>query len=121
MGIVSPIGEAVEVFWRHLLEGDLGIAPMKAYWASEFRKRALGGGRGRLFGSQPVPPAALRNTDRFTQFAMAATVQALDQAQLEPPQERTAVIVGNTMGAFPLVAQAQTALLNPAAAPYRPN
>ena len=30
MGIVSPIGEAVEVFWQHLLEGKCGIAPMKA-------------------------------------------------------------------------------------------
>ena len=59
----------------------------------------------------PIPPAALRNTDRFTQFAMVATAEALRQARLDPPAERTAVIVGNTMGGFPLVAQAQTRLL----------
>ena len=59
----------------------------------------------------PIPPVALRNTDRFTQFAMVATTEALGQARLDPPAERTAVIVGNTMGGFPLVAQAQTRLL----------
>ena len=105
MGIVSPIGTGTEVFWQNLLEGKCGIAPIKisgpklsgnALWAAvadDFLDRS------------PIPPGALRNTDRFTQFAMAATSEAFRQARLDPPAERTAVVVGNTMGGFPLVAQ----------------
>jgi 3-oxoacyl-[acyl-carrier-protein] synthase II len=69
-----------------------------AFWAAvpdDFLKRA------------PLPASALRNTDLFTQYAMVATDEALRHAQLDPPQ-RTAVIVGNTMGGFPFVADSQT-------------
>ena len=105
--IVSPIGGTVESFWQSLLQGKRGIARMtdgaavsgNALWAAvpdEFLDQTL------------LAPAELRNTDRFTQYAMAATAEALERARLEPPSERTAVIIGNTMGGFPLVADSQT-------------
>ncbi|MGC9991462.1 MAG: beta-ketoacyl-[acyl-carrier-protein] synthase family protein [Candidatus Cybelea sp.] len=111
MGIVSPIGEAIDVFWQHLLEGKRGIAPMKESGPQVSGNGLWAAVADDFLDRSPVPPAALRNTDRFTQFAMVATAQALAQAQLDPPEERTAVIVGNTMGGVPLVAQAQTGLL----------
>src|SRR5579863_1335627 len=58
-----------------------------------------------------LPPAALRNTDRFTQYAMVATAEALRRANYDAPARRTAVIIGNTMGGFPLVADTQTRFL----------
>ncbi len=105
--MVSPIGCTVESFWRNLLDGKRAIAPMdngarvsgNALWAAvsdEFLQHT------------GLPAGALRNTDRFTQYAMAATAQALRQSDFDPPAERTAVIIGNTMGGFPLVADAQT-------------
>jgi 3-oxoacyl-[acyl-carrier-protein] synthase II len=104
---VSPIGCTVESFWRNLLDGKRAIAPMgdgarvsgNALWAAvsdDFLQHT------------GLPQGALRNTDRFTQYAMAATAQALRRARFDPPAERTAVIIGNTMGGFPLVAEAQT-------------
>ena len=110
VGVVSPIGCTVESFWRNLLDGKRAIAPMSqdarvsgnALWAAvsdDFLKQAA------------LPPGALRNTDRFTQFAMVAADEALRGARYEPPAERTAVIIGNTMGGFPLVAEAQTRFL----------
>lgn len=53
----------------------------------------------------------LRNTDRFTQYALIAAAQAVEGARLDPPSSTTGVIIGNTMGGFPLVAEAQTRLL----------
>lgn len=111
MGVVSPIGAGTGAFWRHLIEGKRGIGPMKASGL-----KLSGNGLWAAVGDDflehsPLPPAAIRNTDRFTQFAMAATAEALAQSRLDPPAERTAVIVGNTMGGFPLVAEAQTRLL----------
>ncbi|MGC1382082.1 MAG: beta-ketoacyl synthase N-terminal-like domain-containing protein, partial [Candidatus Baltobacteraceae bacterium] len=110
MGIVSPIGSRVEAFWRRLLEGRHAIAPI------------AGGSRlsgNMLWAAVPddfldgstLPPGALRNTDRFTQYAMVATHEALGRAGLNPP-DRTAVILGNTMGGFPFVAESQTRFLD---------
>src|SRR5579863_3224773 len=107
VGVVSPIGCTVESFWRNLIDGKRAIAPGpvgarvsgNALWAAvsdDFLEHVA------------LPPATLRNTDRFTQYAMAATAEALRHAQYDPPAERTAVIIGNTMGGFPLVAEAQT-------------
>jgi 3-oxoacyl-[acyl-carrier-protein] synthase II len=110
MGVVSPIGSTAASFWRHLIEGTRAIAPMRdgarltgnAFWAAV--------GDDFLTGSS-LPRSALRNTDRFTQYAMVATNEALECAALEPPAA-TAVIVGNTMGGFPFVAESQTRFLD---------
>jgi 3-oxoacyl-[acyl-carrier-protein] synthase II len=110
MGIVTPIGSRTGTFWRHLLEGKRAIAP--------FDGGAALSGNG-LWAAVPkefshdgrLTPTVVRNTDRFTQYALAATQEAIDQAGLDPPAARTAVIVGNTMGGFPLVAETQTRFL----------
>ncbi|HVN69167.1 MAG TPA: beta-ketoacyl-[acyl-carrier-protein] synthase family protein [Candidatus Binatia bacterium] len=112
MGIVSPIGSGAGTFWRNLLAGRRAIAPMpnarnrtgNALWAAV--------PDGFLDGS-PLPRTALKNTDRFTQYAMTAACEALANARLDPP-EATAVVVGNTMGGFPFVAEAQTKFLGDA-------
>jgi 3-oxoacyl-[acyl-carrier-protein] synthase II len=106
-GVVTPIGSTIESFWKNLLDGKRAIAPMpersrvsgNALWAAvpdDFLEHAS------------LPPNVIRNTDRFTQYAMVATGEALRHANLDPPAERTAVIIGNTMGGFPQVADAQS-------------
>jgi 3-oxoacyl-[acyl-carrier-protein] synthase II len=111
LGIVSPIGSPTASFWRNLLDGKRAIAPMadglrlsgNALWA------AVGDD---FLQHSALPRNALRNTDRFTQYAMVAAHEALEQAGLDPPAERTAIIVGNTMGGFSLVAESQTRFLD---------
>ena len=79
LGIVSPIGSTTQSFWRHLLEGRRAIAPMdgderlsgNAFWA------AVGDD---FLEASALPRGALRNTDRFTQYAMVATHEALAHA-----------------------------------------
>src|SRR5579871_619977 len=110
LGIVSPVGSTTASFWRRLLEGKRSIAPMpdgerlsgNRFWA------AVDDG---FLESSSLPRSALRNTDRFTQFAMVAAHEALEQARLDPPSG-TAVILGNTMGGFPFVAESQTRFLD---------
>jgi 3-oxoacyl-[acyl-carrier-protein] synthase II len=111
VGVVSPIGSTVQTFWRHLLEGKRAIAPMPD-------GERLSGNRlwaavdDYFLDGCALPRSALRNTDRFTQYAMVATNEALENARLDPPTETTAVIVGNTMGGFPFVAESQTRFLD---------
>lgn len=107
VGVVSPIGCTVETFWQNLLRGERAISPMAD--SSHVSGNALWAAVPEDFLSQTsLSPAATRNTDRFTQYAMAATAEALERAHLDPPPERTAVVIGNTMGGFPFVAEAQT-------------
>lgn len=111
IGVVSPIGATVDAFWQALTNGERAIAPI------DVPSPALSGNRfwaavpGDFLDESPLPANALRNTDRFTQYAMVASAQALAHARLDPPAERTAVILGNTMGGFPFVAQSQTRFL----------
>lgn len=110
LGIVSPVGSTTASFWRRLLEGRRSIAPMpdgarlsgNRFWAAVDDD---------FLESSSLPRTALRNTDRFTQFAMVAAQEALEQARLDPPSG-TAVILGNTMGGFPFVAESQTRFLD---------
>lgn len=110
VGVVSPIGSTAESFWRHLLDGKRAIAPMpdgarlsgNGFWAAVADD---------FLDHSRLPRSALRNTDRFTQYAMVATQEALAAAQLDPPAP-TAVIIGNTMGGFPFVAESQTRFLD---------
>ena len=111
VGIISPIGSTTGSFWRRLLDGKCAIAPMgdggrlsgNTFWA------AVGDD---FMQQSSLHRSALRNTDRFTQFAMAATQEALECARLDSPNDRTAVVIGNTMGGFPLVAESQTRFLD---------
>jgi 3-oxoacyl-[acyl-carrier-protein] synthase II len=109
MGIVSPVGNSTRSFWQHLLEGRRAIGPIphavalsgNGLWAAVPDS---------FLAESSLPAAAFRNTDRFTQYALEATAQALRAAQLDPPS-RAAVILGNTMGGFPFVAESQTRFL----------
>lgn len=111
LGIVSPIGCSVGTFWQSLLEGRRAIAPMPD--GSQLSGNRLWAAVADDFlDASALPRGALRNTDRFTQYAMAAAHEALGHAELQPAAARTGVIVGNTMGGFPTVAQAQTRFLD---------
>jgi len=110
MGVVSPIGSTTESLWRRLLEGRRAIAPMPD--GAQLSGNALWAAVGDDFlETSQLPRSALRNTDRFTQYAMVAAAEALAQAQVNPPR-KTGVILGNTMGGFPLVAESQTRFLD---------
>ncbi len=111
VGIVSPIGSTADSYWRHLLAGERAIEPMPD--GARLSGNALWAAVGDDFlQASPLPKTALRNTDRFTQYAMVATQDALTNAGIERLDERTAVIIGNTMGGVPLVAESQTRFLD---------
>lgn len=108
-GIVSPIASGADAFWDALLSGRHGFTafphstglPAGGFWAAV--------PDGYLTPMNP-PPGYLRNADRFTQYAVIAAAQALAMAGLELPPAQTAVLLGNTMGGLPLLAQTQMEL-----------
>jgi 3-oxoacyl-[acyl-carrier-protein] synthase II len=63
-----------------------------------------------LVARSDLPPDFTRNADRFTQYAVVTAAQAFSMAGLQTPPPKTAVVLGNTMGGLPLLAQAQMQL-----------
>ncbi len=100
MGILCPVGNTVEEAWNNIKQGNSGIAPIERFDTSHLEVKF--GGEVKNFD----PVAVLgrreaRRTDRITQFALEATRQAMEQAQLEVTDENRwdiGVIMGTGIG-----------------------
>ena len=100
LGCVSPVGNTVEDTWRALLDGKSGAANITHFDASKHKTKFAAEVKGfdgvALFGSRDA-----RRMDRFTQFAMAATLEALEQANYsinESNRDRIGVLIGTGIG-----------------------
>jgi 3-oxoacyl-[acyl-carrier-protein] synthase II len=121
MGLVSPIGNSVEAFGAALKEGKSGVSRISAFDTTDFDVRIAG--EVKDFDPGPwIDKKDARKMARFTQFAAAATDQALRQAGLvtvdeegrrriasEP--EKTGVVLGNGIGGFEIATEAFKKLL----------
>jgi 3-oxoacyl-[acyl-carrier-protein] synthase II len=117
MGIVSPLGTGVELAWKHLLEGKSGISTLTdelaegspiniAGWIKPIEEDANFG----VDISKSISPKEQRRIDRFIQFALIASEEAINQAGWQPQNEmqseRTATIIASGIGGFPAIANA---------------
>lgn len=100
MGIVSPLGNDIDTFWRNLVEGQSGITSIDTFDTSRHKAKIAGVVRDfdgdALFGRKEA-----RRMDRFVQFAIAAAEQAVSHAGLnieESDRERIGVYVGSGTG-----------------------
>ncbi|ANF96817.1 beta-ketoacyl-ACP synthase II [Paenibacillus bovis] len=113
MGIVSPIGNNVDTFWQQLSSGQSGIRSIDAFDTQRYKSTIAGVVQDfdadALFGRKEA-----RRMDRFTQFAIAAADQAIQDAGLDMNQvnrERVGVYVGSGIGGIQsLLDQHQTLL-----------
>ncbi len=81
MGVISPVGLNVSEMWQNLVAGRSGIGPITLYDSSPFNVHIAG----EAHGFDPLnymPAREARRIDRFTQFSLAALVEAQEQAGL---------------------------------------
>jgi 3-oxoacyl-[acyl-carrier-protein] synthase II len=100
LGCVSPVGNNVSETWQALVAGRSGAAPITLFDASLQKTRFAAEVKGfdgvSLFGVREA-----RKMDRFTQFALAATLEALGQARLEIDEsnrDRVGIVIGSGIG-----------------------
>lgn len=103
MGVVAPIGIGIAPFWKSALEGRGGIRSLHAleeFQPETFRSRIAGQVVG--FDSVRFPESVNPDrVDRYAQFALIATQEALADSGLRMEKEnphRVGVIVGAGMG-----------------------
>ncbi|RJP55314.1 MAG: beta-ketoacyl-[acyl-carrier-protein] synthase II [Anaerolineaceae bacterium] len=100
LGCVSPVGNTVAETWSALIAGKSGAAPITHFDASRHKTRFAAEVKGfdgaAMFGAREA-----RKMDRFAQFATAATLEALAQAQFsidESNRDRVGVLIGSGIG-----------------------
>ncbi|OPX19039.1 MAG: beta-ketoacyl-[acyl-carrier-protein] synthase II [Desulfobacca sp. 4484_104] len=113
LGLITPLGVGVEASWQHLLEGRSGIGPISRFDAKGFDTRIAG----EVKDFQPeafIPAKLTRRTDLFSQFALAASVMAMQDAGLTITDElspQIGTIVGCGLGGLNTIEKYHAILL----------
>ena len=114
LGCVTPLAESAEDLFSALQQGKSGISTIDSFDVSEYPVRF--GGQIKNFNvTKYVDQRESKRMDRFTQFAMAATAQAVKDSGLDFAGEnpfRTGVIVGTGIGGIKEIEEQHTRLLN---------
>ena len=98
LGMVTPLGNDRCSTWEAMVEGRSGIAPVTLFDATEFDSRVAGEVKD-FDPSHVIDRKELRRSDRFAQFAMVATHEALEHACYTVPEgpNRVATIIGSAL------------------------
>jgi 3-oxoacyl-[acyl-carrier-protein] synthase II len=113
LGAVSPVGIGVEPTWAALRAGTSGVDRITLFDTSGHACRIAAEVKG--FDPQHYLERKLvRHTARFTQFAVAASRMAVEQARLPLDAAsglRTGVVIGSGIGGFEVIEREHTTLL----------
>jgi 3-oxoacyl-[acyl-carrier-protein] synthase II len=102
MGAVTPLGNDVATFWSRLVAGESGVRGIESFDPARVDSKIAGEVRD-FDASHVLDRKELRRNDRYTQFILVATREAMDQAglpgRLEGDQaDRTGAIIGSGLG-----------------------
>jgi 3-oxoacyl-[acyl-carrier-protein] synthase II len=105
IGALTPLGLSASDTWQGLLAGRSGIGPLTRFDASAYPVRIAG--EVRNFDPLTVMNRKrVRRTSRFAQLAIAASLEALRDANLEISprmQDRTGVTIGTALGGVDVI------------------
>ena len=83
LGVVTPLGNTVDVFWDNLIAGKCGVDKITAFDATPFDTQIAA----QVKDFDPAPafpsPKEARRTDRYSQFGIYAAWQALKDSGLD--------------------------------------
>ena len=97
---MTPIGNNRVDFWRRLLAGESGVAPITAFDASDFATQIAAEVKD-FKPEELIGRKEARRMDRFTQFAVVAAREAIEDAKLPDDVEfkqRTGAVLGTGIG-----------------------
>jgi len=113
LGLISPVGTGKEKFWQALLEGRSGIKRIEAFDPSDFDSQIAG--EVRDFDVEKfLSRKEARRMDRFSQFAVCASMMAIEDAGLDVTRvdrNLIGVILGSGIGGIKTFEDQQKVLL----------
>jgi len=113
LGCVTALAESADKFFSALCEGKSGVSTIESFDTSTYPVHF--GGEIRDFDvTQYIDQRESKRMDRFTQFAMAAASQAVDDSGLDFSKEnafRAGVIIGTGIGGIKEIEEQHVRLL----------
>ncbi|MBD2096022.1 beta-ketoacyl-ACP synthase II [Trichocoleus sp. FACHB-591] len=113
LGAVTPIGNTLSEYWEGLVSGRNGIGPITLFDASRHDCRIAG--EVKAFDPfQYLERKDAKRMDRFAQFAVAASKQAIADAQFvinDLNAEQVGVIIGSGVGGIKVLEDQQEVYL----------
>lgn len=82
LGAITPLGNTIEEFWKNIVDGKNGVGPITKFDASKFKTRFACEVKG-FNPDQYGDKKEMRKYDLFTQYAIAASEQAIKDAGLD--------------------------------------
>ncbi len=114
LGFVTPIGNDLETVWSNLVEGVSGVGRITHFDTSDYSTKIAA----EVKDFEPeryMDRKTARHLGRYCQFALAASKQALEQAQLDPREldpDAVGVIVSSGIGGMEEIERSHKAMLD---------
>lgn len=117
LGMVTPLGDGVDVTWQRALAGESGAGPITRFDASHlatgYACEVPTEGEGAFDAGAYMAPKEQRKVDQFIIYGLAAAQQAVADSGWQPEDEearrRTGVMIGSGIGGLESIAE--TAIL----------
>ena len=112
-GVVSPIGNTLQEFWDHLLQGESGAGPITRFDASAYDTRFACEVKG-FTTEGALDRKEAKRMDRFVQYAVVAAQQAVRNSELDLEaidRTRAGVIIGSGIGGMETFEEQHASLL----------
>lgn len=113
IGVVSPVGNTLEETWNNLVNGVCGIAPITLFETTDYKAKVAG----EVKNFEPrdyMTKQEILRSDRFTQLAVAAAAQAVEESgvigTVDPA--RIGVYFGSGIGGINTMTKEHAKLLN---------
>ena len=100
LGVVSPVGSSIELFWKAILEGKSGIRRLSCF-DPEYFVCKIAAEVNDFNPSEYLSPKEIKRMDRFVQFAVVSAKKAMIDSRLDMSKEdptRIGVMIGSGIG-----------------------
>jgi len=114
MGTINPLGLTCESSWQNALKGVSGVGPITLFDSTALLVHIAAEVRN-FDPTQYMDAKEARRRDRFTQFAMAASREAVQQSALKTDGEMSdelGVYVGSGVGGLGSLSEAMQVIIN---------
>ncbi len=105
MGAVTPIGNTVEEFWSAIKQQKVGIGEITKFDTTNYKAKLAAEVKG-FVAKERMDFKAAKRMDTFSQYAVAAALEAFENAGLSMENEdpyRVGVIIGSGIGGLPVM------------------
>ena len=99
LGVVSPLGNDIDTFWRRLVAGESGVGPITRFDTSDYKVHIAA--EVKDFDAEDfIDKRQVRRLDLFSRYAVAAAKLAAADAEFDPRPEadRVGAVVGSGVG-----------------------